>query len=273
MRNDLAPQTGLFGVPGLWQKATKLWQLPTRPERTEHYRHELKYRISYPEKAALEVRMKPLLQYDRHARQGGYLIRSLYFDDCWNSAYEEKDAGVLLRKKYRIRIYDFSDRIIKLERKKKYDSYICKEDAVLTRAELEQILAGEYAFLLCSPQPLCREFYYECVSQMLRPRVIVDYDREPWVLDAGTVRITFDQRIRAAVGSWDLFDRTLPTLPVQGPGELVMEVKFTELLPQIVRTLLPPKAQELTAVSKYVLCCRRTAYLHGFAYGNEAGKE
>lgn len=271
MKNDLAVRTSLPTAPKLWKNVTALLrERPPGTAGTEHYRHELKCRISYAEKAALEVRMRPILQYDRHAQQGGYLIRSLYFDDCWNSACEEKNAGVLLRKKYRIRIYDLSDRVIRLERKKKYGSFICKETASLTRAELECILAGDYAFLLCSPQPLCREFYYECISRMLRPRVIVDYDREPWVLDAGTVRITFDQQIRAATGSWDLFDRTLPTLPVLEPGELVMEVKFTEFLPQIIRSLLPPKAQELTAVSKYVLCCDKTAYLHGFVYGNEA---
>ncbi len=67
-----------------------------------------------------------------------------------NSAYEEKEAGVLLRKKYRIRIYDNSDRIIKLERKKKYGSWIYKEDAALTRAEFEKILAGDYEFLLAA---------------------------------------------------------------------------------------------------------------------------
>ena len=85
----------------------------------ERYRHELKYRISYGEKAVLELRLAPLLQRDAHAGPGGYLIRSLYFDDCWNSAYAEKDAGILARKKYRIRIYNGSDAVIRLERKKK----------------------------------------------------------------------------------------------------------------------------------------------------------
>lgn len=48
-----------------------------------------------------------------------------------------------------------------------------------------------------------------------------------------------------------------------------MEVKFTEMLPQIVRDLLPPNAQEFTAVSKYVLCYEKSQYLHGFEYWNE----
>ena len=60
---------------------------------------------------------------DKHARAGGYTIRSLYFDDYCNSAYEEKDAGILMRKKYRVRIYNGSDKVIKLERKKKYGAH------------------------------------------------------------------------------------------------------------------------------------------------------
>ena len=92
----------------------------------ERFRHELKYLISYAQKTDLNVRMAPLLGLDKHASNGGYMIRSLYFDDYWNTAYQEKVDGVLLRKKYRIRIYDYSDRVIKLERKRKSDSWIYK---------------------------------------------------------------------------------------------------------------------------------------------------
>ena len=77
---------------------------------------------------------------------------------------------------------------------------------------------------------------------MMRPRTIVDYEREPWVMDEGTVRITFDMNVRAAVGSFDIFDATLSALPVLEPGKLVMEVKFTEFCPQLVRDMVPPCA-------------------------------
>ena len=95
---------------------------------------------------------------------------------------------------------------------------------------------------------------------MMRPRTIVDYDRVPWIMDTGTVRITF---------GYDIFDSTLAALPVLEPGKLVMEVKFTELLPQIIRNLLPPQSAEFTAVSKYVLCYEKTRYLNGFEYWAE----
>ena len=245
-------------------------ELSVPPRKTEErFRHELKYLISYAQKADLNVRMAPLLGLDKHVKNGGYMIRSLYFDDYWNTAYQEKVDGVLLRKKYRIRIYDYSDRVIKLERKRKSDSWIYKEDAPLTHEQFDRILAGDYEFLRDSEYQLCREFYVECMCNVMRPRVIVDYEREPWILDAGTVRITFDMNVRAAVGGFDIFDSTLPVLPVLEPGRLVMEVKFTEFLPQVVRDLLPGKAQELTSASKYVLCYDKASYLRGFDYWQE----
>jgi hypothetical protein len=235
----------------------------------EKYRHEWKYLIDTAQKELICRRLSPFLHLDKHATNGGYMIRSLYFDDYFNSAYNEKDAGVLERKKYRIRIYNCSDASINLERKKKYGSYIYKEAAPLTREEVYKILDGHYEFLLQSEHPLCREFYYECVSNMMRPRTIVDYERVPWTLEQGTVRITFDMDVRAAIGNFDIFDATLPSLPVLEDGKCVMEVKFTEFLPRFVRDILPDRASEFTAVSKYVLCYEKTAYINGFEYWHE----
>ena len=232
----------------------------------EIYRNEWKYLISWGEKELITSRIAPLLHPDPNAVNGGYLIRSLYFDDYWNTAYEQKEAGVLERKKYRIRIYNYSDRSIKLERKKKYGAYIYKQSAKITHSEFEAILAGDYNFLLKSSQPLLQEFYVECRCHNLRPRTIVDYEREPWILNAGTVRITFYQNVRAAVGSFDIFDPSLPCLSVIDPGRLVMEVKFTEFLPKFVQDILPPQRAEMTAVSKYVLCYEKTQYLNGDGY-------
>ena len=153
-----------------------------------------------------------------------------------------------------------------MERKKKFENYIYKEAAPLTREEVEKIIEGDYGFLLHSPHPLCREFYFECVTNVMRPRVIVDYEREPWVYDAGTVRLTFDSNVRAAVGSYDIFDPNLPTIPVLPEGKLVFEVKYTEMQPQIIKDIIPPGASEFIAVSKYVLCFEKTRYLHDFEY-------
>lgn len=221
------------------------------------YRHEMKYFVNLPDYAMLRARLLPVIPRDKHAGPTGeYWIRSLYFDDYWDTAYKEKDMGILLRKKYRIRVYNCGDKIIRLERKGKYGAYIHKEAAPLTRAETEAIvLEGDYGFLRNSKHNLLQEFYYECTSRGMRPRVIVDYDREPFVLESGDVRITFDKHVRAGMGEFLLFDPTLPTVEVLEADRMIMEVKFTTFLPNLVKRLLPPPASIMTAASKFVMCC------------------
>ncbi len=225
------------------------------------FRNEWKYYLSLWEAGALQERFGAVLQRDPNAKNGQYMIRSIYFDDYWNSAYREKMAGVNYRKKYRIRFYDYSDRVIKLERKIKLANYIHKDSAAITREELEWILEGRFDFLLHHKEKLCREFYFECVANVMRPKVIVDYDRVPYVLKEGDVRVTFDQNVRAAVVAGDVFSRKLPSYQVVEEGKTIMEVKFTEFLPQYIKEVLPPGGHEFSAISKYTLCYERV-YQH-----------
>ena len=105
-------------------------------------RHEQKYYISQGDAAYLSTLLRHTMQRDKHAdRNGEYHIRSLYFDDCFNSAMSDKLDGVMHRHKYRIRIYNFSDRIIRLERKSKQGDYISKLSCGISRELAEQIIA------------------------------------------------------------------------------------------------------------------------------------
>ena len=232
----------------------------------KRFRHECKYLINYGELEELRIRMKPYFKTDPHTINGEYMIRSLYFDDIYNSAYDDKESGILFRTKYRIRIYNCSDSSIKLERKIKQGNYIYKESAALTKEEVYKIIDGDFDFLLHHENNLCREFYIECMSKVMRPRVIVDYEREPYILDEGTVRVTFDKRVRATSFGFDIFDKELPTLPAMTYDKLIMEVKYTEFLPKIVKEMIPVNATEFTAASKYVICCDQTKYLNGSEY-------
>ena len=223
-------------------------------EKKKVYRHELKYLISYKEKDFIEGQLRNFATIDKHAINGQYFIRSLYFDDIWHSAYEEKMAGTAERKKYRIRIYNLSDDFISLECKKKRGNYIYKSSAGLTREEFDKILAGDYSFMLDRKEDLLHEFYVQCVMNVLRPEVIVDYDRIPYIYDSGTVRITFDMHVRSAFESFNVFDGSIPAYEVMGDDMLIMEVKYTEFLPDIFRSIVSPDNSIYTAASKFTLC-------------------
>lgn len=226
-------------------------------DQPEIFRHELKFFISEFEKTMIEKQLQVVLFSDLHAENGVYTIRSLYFDDLWENAYTEKMAGVDSRKKYRIRIYNFEDQIIKLECKRKERQYINKRSATLNREEVDQILSGSYEFLKEKDNLLCKEFYLELKASLMRPKVIVDYEREPYVYPYGNVRITFDSRVRAGTFSDRLFDAAIPVFEVLEPNQLIMEVKFTEYLPELIRQLLPTRDNAYTAASKYTMCLEK----------------
>ncbi len=96
-------------------------------------RHELKYFINAAEVQALRMRLFPVMEMDSHCKNGPYAIRSLYFDDIYDTAWYEKDSGVMNRDKYRIRIYRYSDAEIFLERKRKMGDLIQKSSVRITR--------------------------------------------------------------------------------------------------------------------------------------------
>jgi len=229
------------------------------------FRHELKYIINYADYALIRLRLQALMKRDQYVNPDGlYSVRSLYFDDYLNSAYNEKYFGIQDRQKYRIRIYNCSDKVIHLERKIKKDRYIHKQTVSLTRCQVEEILNGKYDCLRECSEPLHLVFYHACRSKLLRPRVIVDYEREPFIMDAGTVRITFDRNVRAGMDGWDIFNKEMTTVELLDPAYLVMEVKYTEFLPSVIQSLMPRRSIEFSAVSKYVLGCDKTLHKRMF---------
>ena len=210
-------------------------------------RHELKYFINPAELKALRARLRGALAMDRHCEGGRpYAIRSLYFDDIGDSAVFEKQAGVMHRDKYRIR----------LERKRKAGDLIQKSSVQITRRLCDQLIDGNPAGLYKANSPLLQDMYVQMRTRLLRPRVIVDYAREAYIHPAEEVRITFDLTLRSGLFSRDLFNPDLPTVCPHDRNVEILEVKFNNYLPGYIAGLLHGVEAERSAVSKYVLCRR-----------------
>ena len=218
-------------------------------------RHELKYSIDYFQYQLLRKKLALVLKPDPHAGpDGSYHIRSLYFDDYKNTALAEKTSGVSHRKKYRMRIYNCSDEYIKFERKTKRDHYVFKESIRLTREEAERIIAGDIAFLADSENILLKTFYIESRNTLLRPVVLVDYQREAYVHPVGNVRITFDMRLQTALGPVSFFDLNSCTMGVHEDHDIILEVKFDDVLPLHIRGLFPNTIRPRLAIGKFAIC-------------------
>lgn len=222
------------------------------------YRHELKYYITEGDYALLKRKLSLTMEQDAFAKKNGgeYFIRSLYFDDRDDSAFREKLDGTDERDKFRIRIYDMRDDVIKLECKHKSNGYIKKQSIGLSRKEYEKLMSGDRLFLLNRPEPFARRMYLEFAQRALKPAVIVDYTREAFVFPMEDVRVTFDKNVRTGLRSVDMFNAGIPTYPVIDDYGMVLEIKFNRFLPTYIRSLLQLEASQRSAISKYVLCRR-----------------
>ena len=220
-------------------------------------RHELKYFISPAEMQVLRGILTPSMQLDPNGNENNeYHIRSLYFDTINDDALEEKIAGVGNRKKYRIRIYNFKDKVIKLECKSKYGDLISKQSVTIPRDLAEQLIAGDPEGLQRMRHPLFHDMYREMRINLLRPAVIVDYVREAYIHPAEEVRITFDKTLRTGLYSNDLFNKNIPTYPVFDDPVEILEVKYDEFLPSYIQSMLSGVTAQRSAISKYTWCRR-----------------
>lgn len=220
-------------------------------------RHELKYLIAPAELTVLRGILRPVMQLDPNGNeQNEYHIRSLYFDTINDDFLQEKISGVGNRKKYRIRIYNFSDRVIKLECKSKYGDLISKQSVSIPRDLAEQLIAGDPEGLQRMRHPLFHDVFREMRTRLMRPAVIVDYVREAYIHPAQEVRITFDKQLRTGLYATDMFDRALPTYPVFDDPCEVLEVKYDEFLPTYLQGILSGVTAQRSAVSKYTWCRR-----------------
>lgn len=218
------------------------------------YRNEVKHIITLADKAALCANLNAVAKLDAHAQKNGrYLIRSLYFDDADDTALHEKLDGVNEREKFRIRYYDGDTNGIHLEKKVKRNGLGYKVSAPMTAQQAQRIVDGDTDWMAASRHGLIVELYSKMKSQGLRPRTIVDYHRTPFVYAPGNVRVTIDENIRTGIHSTDLLNPHSLTVPAAG-GLILLEVKWDEFLPSVIRQAVQLKNRRATAFSKYQIC-------------------
>lgn len=216
-------------------------------------RHEIKQEITYADMLILKQRLKAVTKRDPHAIEGKYEIRSLYLDNLTDKALREKKDGVNIRDKYRIRYYNGDTSLIRLEKKSKINGLCKKESAILTTSQTLSILNGDYAWMANCESPLIRELYIKMKHEGLRPKTIADYTREPFIFGPGNVRVTLDYNIKTGLSGLDFLNSSCVTVPIEG-NPIILEVKWDEYLPDIIKDVLQLNTGRAGAFSKYAAC-------------------
>ena len=221
------------------------------------FRFEKKYILNNLQVEELKHRLSPIMKLDPIlSGKSFYCIRSLYFDDYNNTCLKQVLNGISERYKYRIRFYNNNHEYIMLEKKYKIDNMTKKTVCRITKEQVNKILNGSISISKDNDK-LLNEFILMIKTRGFRPVVIIDYDRIPYVYDAGCVRITFDYNLSCSYEFDKLFDDRLLRIPLMEEGSTVLEVKYNDFIPDYIRFSLQVNGLRRTSYSKY--CCGRMA--------------
>ncbi len=227
------------------------------------YRIEQKFLCDERDYVVLKSRMQELMFLDENAGDNPlYHIRSVYFDDMYQSKFYENEDGVDHRNKYRIRAYNASQDVIHFERKSKTNGYNQKTSFSLTPARYQEFMQDDFSFTP-SEIALENEISLQRISRGLAPSLIVAYDREAYTYPAGNVRVTFDKNICVSSEMESFFEKDLPAVPVLRSGQFILEVKFDEFLPRHIERALDVKKLQQTTFSKFYMGKQVLARLEG----------
>lgn len=216
------------------------------------YRNELKFLVDEVTLQIMESKLSSFLKYDSNQTGKAYRIRSMYFDTYQRRAYRENDAGVEERKKYRIRVYDNPKDYIRLEIKHKLKGRNIKESCQLSTEKYDEIMNRTLKFNSADPKPLI-QLYLDMQMNLLRPSMIVEYERTAYVYDTGNIRITFDRNIAHSSYFNKFLENEIPKIPVLPPNIHVFEVKYDEILPGFIAQTIETGQLERTTFSKFYL--------------------
>lgn len=226
-------------------------------------RFELKYVISEALASSVKAFLMSYLRADRFTTDAlGYPVHSLYFDAPRLMLYRDTLEGKKNRFKLRIRYYDDApDSPAFLEIKRRADDAIIKNRAAISRAGVNQLLAGDrpdIGHLLSKTAKsidVMKQFHELRDRMDARPQTFVCYHREAFVSsDDDHLRVTFDRKLYGA----PYREESGLIAPSDGAHTsirgVVLELKFSQRFPKWMRDLVQVFHLQRCSVPKYVEC-------------------
>lgn len=219
----------------------------------EVLRQEKKFLIDLSQFYRYSSHLSQVMQEDANNGREGYQIRSLYFDTLEDQDFQEKEDGVELRRKIRLRTYSpYSDFAV-LEMKQKQGAMQKKRSLKMAKEDAAKLIKGEYGVLLHYREQFAAECFALMQSRCYRPKAVIDYRRKAFVAKENKIRITFDHHLTGTESNFDIFDGNLMEYPILDPVLGVLEVKYNGFLLSYLKDLLKECGKSELSVSKYCL--------------------
>ena len=181
-----------------------------------------------------------------------------------NTNFYEKIDGIRSRKKFRLRTY--SDQLndsplIFLEQKSRFENHVKKFRIDIKNEDLDYFYNQNKIFNLLDQykHDLVKSFVYDYYKKKIRPKVLVDYFRTPYISNYDiNFRLTFDQNIVVSK-SKNLFNSKNMRINSL-PDKSILEIKFYRRIPSWFHKILMGYNLERISISKFVLAIKDTKY-------------
>ncbi len=220
------------------------------------YRNEEKHLINKRQYEIIKKRIEKLFSVDKFTNEDNeYLIRSVYFDDYIKKSVRDNIQGLKERYKYRIRYYNSNTNVIKLEKKIKNNEQGYKQVINLSKEEYKELTNGKFDLLERRQEPLAKEFVLSMKIRLLKPLILIEYQREPFTLPFNDTRITFDKNI--TYSTKNLFsEKRINQESIL--DMIVLEIKYNGFLPYHIKKLFHVDSIQKMSISKYLICYKHS---------------
>lgn len=207
---------------------------------TKHpYPHQLKYRITPADYAALRTRLSAAAL----ERGGVRSVHTLLFDSYRSripvSTDGETGLDMPTGPRFSLHYFDDDPTYLLLERRLDRRS----DGAMVTEAECRALLAGETDWLLDQRNPVLLDFHSSLTERMLLPQVLLSYQRELYSLEELDLWVALDTDIRTTLQHMDFLDPDLLARDTAGlTGQMLMEISYSSVIPDDILCILEETA-------------------------------
>lgn len=195
------------------------------------------YQITPEDYAALRAHLSA-----RAKEKGAGRVHTMLFAsyrDQISAASTGETGNSSLPPQFFLHYYDDDPTYLHLERRKGGR----RASAMVAEAECRALLAGETDWLLNRHNPLLLDFHDELTERMLLPQMLLTYYREIYTADGLDLCVALDTDVRSSLQHMDFLDpRQLERGASEQNGRILMEVSYSDRIPDHVRCLLAEKA-------------------------------
>jgi hypothetical protein len=246
--------------------------LKIKLNKTESFsRYEFKFLLNKKKADQIEKEIKNFMVIDSNALKNDnkkYFVRSLYFDTPDYANFYEKVDGIKLRKKFRIRSYsdkEKDDTKLFLEMKGRKNQKTYKLRTQILPEHLKLFTNQKDLFQLLKyyskENKVVNDFVYESLKKKIEPKVVVDYNRRPYVNKFGLLfRLTFDTELKTSSGK-DIFDyKKNFSFKECVSGKTILELKFERSIQPWFHRIIQNYNLMRLSVSKFALGMEKNGY-------------